>query len=158
MTGRPHWGSYLQYDTDHRPDIDRALLRRVWQYGKPYRPLLVGVIATVLITSWLAVVPPLLVRRLIDEALPEKDFGLLTLLGLGIIGLPILSSLIGIAQRWWSARAGEGIIYDLRRQLYDHLQGMSLRFFTATKTGANRFRGAGLAHLPNRGAFRRALS
>jgi ATP-binding cassette subfamily B protein len=135
MTGRPHWGSYLQYDTDHRPDIDRALLRRVWQYGKPYRPLLVGVISTVLITSWLAVVPPLLVRRLIDEALPEKDFGLLTLLGLGIIGLPILSSLIGIAQRWWSARAGEGIIYDLRRQLYDHLQGMSLRFFTATKTG-----------------------
>jgi ATP-binding cassette subfamily B protein len=135
MTGRPHWGSYLQYDLDQRPDIDRKLLRRVWQYGKPYRPLLIGVIATVLATSWLAVIPPLLIRRLIDEALPRKDVGLLTVLGLGVIGLPVLSSLIGIAQRWWSARAGEGVIYDLRRQLYDHLQMMSLRFFTATKTG-----------------------
>lgn len=136
MIGRPGWGSFLQYGPDdQRPDIDRALLKRVWQYGKPYRRQLIGVISTVLITSWLAVIPPLLIRRLIDEALPQKDLRLLTLLGLGTVGLPLVSSLIGILQRWWSARAGEGIIYDLRRQLYEHLQRMSLRFFTATKTG-----------------------
>lgn len=122
-------------DEGERPEINRALLARVWQYGKPYRRLLIGVISTVLITSSLAVVPPLLIRRLIDEALPQKDLRMLTLLGLGTVGLPLVSSLIGILQRWWSARAGEGIIYDLRRQLYDHLQRMSLRFFTATKTG-----------------------
>ena len=134
-TFRPHWGSFLQYDGDERPDIDRALLRRVWSYGKPYRRQLIGVIVTVLVISSLGVVPSLLTRRLIDEALPNKDLGQLTLLGLGIVSLPLLSSLIGIVQRWWSARAGEGIIYDLRRELYDHLQNMSLRFFTATKTG-----------------------
>lgn len=122
-------------DDAEPPEINRALLARVWEYGKPYRRLLVGVISTVLVTSWLAVVPPLLFRRLIDEALPQKDLGMLTLLGIGTVGIPLVSSLIGIVQRWWSARAGEGIIYDLRRQLYDHLQGMSLRFFTATKTG-----------------------
>lgn len=132
---RPHWGSYLQYDGGERPDIDKALLKRVWSYGKPYRRQLIGVIVTVLATSWLGVVPPLLIRRLIDDALPRKDLRLLTILGLGIVALPLLSSLIGIVQRWWSARAGEGIIYDLRRQLYDHVQNMSLRFFTATKTG-----------------------
>ena len=132
---RPHWGSYLQYDGQERPDIDRALLKRVWSYGKPYRRQLIGVIVTVLGTSWLGVVPPLLTRRLIDDAIPRKDLRLLTLLGLGIVAVPLLSSLIGIVQRWWSARVGEGIIYDLRRQLYEHLQNMSLRFFTTTKTG-----------------------
>ncbi len=135
QTFRPHWGSYLHYDGGERPDIDRALLRRVWSYGKPYRRQLIGVIVTVLIVSSLGVLPPLLIRRLIDDALPNKDLRLLTLLGFGIIALPLLSSLLGIVQRWWSSRAGEGIIYDLRRQLYDHLQNMSLRFFTATKTG-----------------------
>ncbi|HEY7563627.1 MAG TPA: ABC transporter ATP-binding protein [Acidimicrobiia bacterium] len=130
------WGSYMRVGADdERPDIDRALLARVWKYGRPYRPLLIGVIATVLVTSLLSVIPPQLIRRLIDEALPQKDLRLLTLLGLGTVALPLTSSLIGILQRWWSARAGEGVIYDLRRQLYDHLQEMSLRFFTATKTG-----------------------
>ena len=135
QTFRPHWGSYLQYDGQERPDIDRALLKRVWSYGKPYRRQLIGVIVTVLVISSLGVLPPLLTRQLIDEALPNKDLRQLTLLGLGIVALPLLTSLIGIVQRWWSSRAGEGIIYDLRRQLYDHLQNMSLRFFTATKTG-----------------------
>jgi ATP-binding cassette subfamily B protein len=130
-----NWGSYLRYDGEERPDIDRALLKRVWSYGKPYRKQLIGVIVTVLIISSLSVLPPILTRRLIDVALPNKDIGQLSLLGLGIVALPLLNSLIGILQRWWSSRAGEGIIYDLRRQLYDHLQNMSLRFFTATKTG-----------------------
>lgn len=130
-----NWGSYLRYDGEEKPDLDRALLKRVWSYGKPYRRQLVGVIVTVLLISSLSVLPPILTRRLIDVALPNKDLRLLSLLGLGIVALPLLNSLIGILQRWWSARVGEGIIYDLRRQLYDHLQNMSLRFFTATKTG-----------------------
>jgi len=135
QTFHSNWGSYLRYDGEERPDIDRALLKRVWSYGKPYRRQLIGVIVTVLLISSLSVLPPILVRRLIDVALPNKDLGQLTLLGLGIVALPLLNSLIGILQRWWSSRVGEGIIYDLRRQLYDHLQNMSLRFFTATKTG-----------------------
>ena len=57
------------------------------------------------------------------------------MLGLGMVALPLVSSAIGVLQRWWSARAGEGIIFDLRRQLYEHLQRMSLRFFTSTRTG-----------------------
>lgn len=130
------WYSYLQYDEDQdRPEVDRALLRRVWAYGRPYTSALIGTLATVLIISGLQVVPPILTRRILDDAIPERDLGALTVLGLGMVAVPIISSLVGIAQRWWSSQAGEGIIFDLRCQLYQHLQRMSLRFFTATKTG-----------------------
>jgi ATP-binding cassette subfamily B protein len=81
------------------------------------------------------VVPPILIRLLVDRALPYRDISLLTLLGVGMILVPLINALIGVAQRWWSSRVGEGIIFDLRRELFDHLQRMSLRFFTATRTG-----------------------
>ncbi|HVR77531.1 MAG TPA: ABC transporter ATP-binding protein [Acidimicrobiia bacterium] len=130
------WWSYLQYDEEQdRPDIDRALLRRVWSYGRPYLGGLIGVLVTIVIISGLSVVPPILIRLLVDDALPNKDIQLLTLLGVGMILVPLINALIGVAQRWWSSRVGEGIIFDLRRELFNHLQRMSLRFFTATKTG-----------------------
>lgn len=130
------WYSYLRYDEDQdRPSIDRALLRRVWSYAKPYRRMLTGVLVTVLIVSGLTVVPPVLIRYLIDSAIPEKNLGLLTWLGLGMVAVPVVAALVGVAQRWWSSRAGEGIIFDLRAELFTRLQRMSLRFFTATKTG-----------------------
>jgi ATP-binding cassette subfamily B protein len=130
------WHSYLQYDDQHpRPSIDRVLLKRVWAYGRPYRTALAGVVITVLFISGLDVVPAVLMREIVDRAIPERDLLLLTWLGAAMLAVPIVSALIGVAQRWWSARAGEGIIFDLRRQLYDHLQRMSLRFFTATRTG-----------------------
>jgi ATP-binding cassette subfamily B protein len=107
----------------------------VWRYGRPYRGQLIGITFTVIATAVISVLPPLLIRQLIDQALPQRDLSMLTLLGAGMVLLPLLNSGIGVLQRWWSARVGEGIIYDLRRQLYEHLQGMSLRFFTSTRTG-----------------------
>jgi ATP-binding cassette subfamily B protein len=107
----------------------------VWSYGAPYRFALFGVLATVLIISGLSVVPPIITRLIIDEAIPNRDLGQLTWLGAAMVAVPLVNSLVGIAQRWWSSRAGEGIIYDLRRELYEHLQRMSLSFFTSTKTG-----------------------
>ncbi len=70
-----------------------------------------------------------------DDALPDKDVGLLTWLGIGMVSVPLINAIVGSVQRWMSSKAGEGIIYDLRRSLYRHLQGMSMRFFTSTKTG-----------------------
>jgi ATP-binding cassette, subfamily B, bacterial len=130
------WHSYLQYDEDQeKPKVDRALLKRVWSYGRPYRSALAGVLFTVLVIAVLGVIPPLIIREIVDAAIPQRDLGLLTWLGIGVIAVPVVSALVGVLQRYWSSIAGEGIIYDLRRQLYEHLQGMSLRFFTATKTG-----------------------
>src|SRR5690606_14921335 len=130
------WYSYIRYDEDQdRPSVDRALLRRVWSYARPYRGTLLGILVTVLVISGFGVVPPLLIRYLIDVAIPNRDLGLLTLLGAGMVLVPLVSALVGVLQRWWSSKAGEGIIFDLRRELFQHLSRMSLRFFTATKTG-----------------------
>ncbi|MBW3666534.1 MAG: ABC transporter ATP-binding protein/permease [Actinobacteria bacterium] len=130
------WWSYLKYDEEQdRPDIDRELLTRVWGYGRPYKAGLAGILATIVVISSLSVVPALLIRALIDRAIPDEDVALLTLLGLGMVGVPLVNAGVGVVQRWLSSKVGEGIIFDLRRQLFAHLQLMSLRFFTATRTG-----------------------
>ena len=97
--------------------------------------MLIGVLVTILAISILSVIPPLLIRDLVDRAVPEADIGRLTLLGVGMVAVPLVNVSVGTLQRWMSAKAGEGIIFDLRCSLYTHLQAMSLRFFTETKTG-----------------------
>ncbi len=130
------WWSYIRYDEKRdRPRVSRALLRRVAGYGWPYLPQIVIMLAVILATSLLSLVPPLLYRDLIDHALPQRDFHRLNLLALGMITVPVLNGLLGVCQRYLSARVGEGVIFDLRRALFEHLQRMSLRFFTRTKTG-----------------------
>jgi ATP-binding cassette subfamily B protein len=93
------------------------------------------VLVTIVTTSLIELIPPLLYRDLIDNVLPNRDTARLNLLALGMIGIPVTSGLIGVAERYLSARVGEGIIFDLRQQMYAHLQRMSLRFFTHTKSG-----------------------
>jgi ATP-binding cassette subfamily B protein len=74
-------------------------------------------------------------RDLIDRAIPDENLSRVTTLGLLMVAVPIVNGVVGVAQRWASARAGEGIIFDLRTGLYSHLQRMSLGFFTATRPG-----------------------
>ena len=107
----------------------------MWSYGRPYSRWLVGLFGTIILISSLSVVPALLIRVLIDEAIPDANIGQLTSLGLAMVGVAFAIALVGVLQRWISSKVGEGIIFDLRRELYAHLQRMSLRFFTATKTG-----------------------
>ena len=92
-------------------------------------------LALILAITLLNLIPPLLTRNLIDYALPQGNAVRLTLLALGMIIVALLSGLLGVGQRFLSAIIGEGVIYDLRVALYGHLQHMSLRFFTHTKTG-----------------------
>jgi ATP-binding cassette subfamily B protein len=74
-------------------------------------------------------------RDLLNEAIPDGDLRRVTLLGLGMVLVPLLNGIFGVVQRWASASVGEGIIFDLRLQLFSHLQRMPLSFFTATRTG-----------------------
>jgi ATP-binding cassette subfamily B protein len=83
----------------------------------------------------LGLVSPLLFRDLIDNAIPNRDFTRLNWLALGMIGVPIISGLVGVGQRYLSSYIGESLIKDLRDELYRHMQRMSLRFFTNAKTG-----------------------
>jgi ATP-binding cassette, subfamily B, bacterial len=130
------WWSYIKYDEERdRPQVDRALLRRVLAYALPYRGLLAVVLVTILVITAVSLAPPLLMRDLIDRAIPDRDLGRVTALGLAMIAVPLVSGIVGVVQRWASARAGEGIIFDLRTGLYGHLQRMSLAFFTTARPG-----------------------
>lgn len=118
-----------------RQKIDRHLLARVFSYARPYSGSVAIVLIAIVIVSLLGLVPPLLYRRLIDVVLPSGDIRQLNLLAVAMLGIPLLSGAFSVVQRHFSAKAGEGIIFDLRQQMYDHLQHMSLRFFTDTKSG-----------------------
>jgi ATP-binding cassette, subfamily B, bacterial len=130
------WWSYVRYDENQdRPQLNRELLRRVLRYGLAYKKEMVIALVTIVIISLASLVPPLLVGDLIDNAIPSKNLGRVSVLGVGMVLVPLLNGGFGVLQRWASASIGEGIIFDLRCQLFSHLQRMSLGFFTATRTG-----------------------
>jgi ATP-binding cassette subfamily B protein len=130
------WRSFIRYDEEHdRPKVSRALFRRVAAYARPYMGGIIMILATMLGISLLSLIPPLLIRDLLDRALPQREISRLNLLALGMVAVPLINGLLGVAQRYTSARIGEGIIFDLRRAVYAHLQRMSLRFYTNTRVG-----------------------
>ncbi|HEX5824978.1 MAG TPA: ABC transporter ATP-binding protein [Candidatus Limnocylindrales bacterium] len=110
-------------------------IRRIAAFFLPYRRQVAIVLGAILLTSFIGLVNPILLKLLIDIAIPERNWGLLNLfVGLMIV-LPILSGLIGVGQSYLNNVIGQSDMHDLRTALYAHLQTMPLRFFTETKTG-----------------------
>lgn len=116
--------------------IQRGTLRRVGRFARPYRRVLIGYVGVIAVSALLAVIPPLLFRRIVDVALPERDRGLILTLTVAAAGLALLDAGLSLAMRWCSARVGEGLIFDLRVALFDHLQHQAPAFFTRAQTGA----------------------
>lgn len=116
--------------------IERALLRRVLRLTRPYKGALIGFLITVVLAAGLGAVQPLLFRALIDDALKNRDKDLLLLLSLAAVAIAIASAGLALFQRYYSAKVGEGLIYDMRVALFDHVQRMPISFFTRTQTGA----------------------
>jgi ATP-binding cassette subfamily B protein len=116
--------------------MNRQTLRRVLGYVRPYRAVLIGFVITVVVSSIVIAIPPLLLRAVLDDAIPEKDRTLVMVLAMTAIALAFAEAVLSLVQRWFSARLGEGLIYDLRVELFDHVQRMPLAFFTRTQTGA----------------------
>ncbi len=133
--GMGGWWQYLSAEDSNESNIDRHLLQRVWQYARPYQGRITIILLAISLSVLLGLLPPLIYRRLIDTTLPNKDYTELNLLALGMIAVPISSGIIQVVQRYHSSTVGEGLIRDLRQTLYGHMQQMSLRFFTNTKTG-----------------------
>ncbi len=116
--------------------IEREVLRRVLRYARPYRRLLVGFLATVILAAVVGALPPLLFRALLNGIYRGTDSTTVIWIALGAVGLALSAALLSLVQRWYSARVGEGLIYDLRVDLFDHVQRLPLAFFTRTQTGA----------------------
>jgi ATP-binding cassette subfamily B protein len=116
--------------------MDRELMKRVWQFAQPYRGMLNGFLLTIVLEAIEGIIPALLIKKIIDDALPNKDSGLVTQLALFMVALAFVDAALSMAERWWSSRIGEGLIFDLRVSLFDHTQRMPISFFTRTQTGA----------------------
>ncbi len=120
---------------DEKPKVTRELLLRVLAYAKPYWWQIGWMLVTILGSSALSVVSPLIFRQLIDNILPNKDLNKLVIFAFALLLVPLLNGGISVVQRKLNATVGEGVIYDLRVALFTRLQRMSLRFFTNTKVG-----------------------
>jgi len=117
--------------------LDRLVLGRVWAFARPYRYMLAGYVATILVSAVITILPPLVFRAIIDHhAIPRRDLAGLNKLALLAVGLAVVDLVLNLFQRWWTARIGEGLIFDLRSDLYQHVNRMPLAFFTRTQTGA----------------------
>jgi ATP-binding cassette subfamily B protein len=110
-------------------------MKRVLTYARPYRGKLTLLFLLIGAGIGLSLLSPLIVRQLIDHIIPNKDMRGLTLLSLALLGMPAINGVMNLFQRRLSSEVGEGVIYDLRMELYSRLQRMSLRFFTNTKVG-----------------------
>ncbi|MCC6799910.1 MAG: ABC transporter ATP-binding protein [Anaerolineae bacterium] len=122
--------------SDERPrTANWALLKRVLGYARPYWWQITLLLLTILLTTGLGLLQPLILRDLIDTTLPNRNATRLNFLAGALVLIPIATGLISIFQRKLNASVGEGVIFDLRVSLYRHLQRMSIRFFTHTKTG-----------------------
>jgi ATP-binding cassette subfamily B protein len=116
--------------------IDSRVIRRAWAFARPFRRSIVGFLASIVVDALIALVPPLIFRAIIDTAIPTGNRRQIWLLaGLAVV-VAVGDAGLAIVQRWYSARIGEGLIYELRVALFDKVQQMPVAFFTRTQTGA----------------------
>ncbi|MBP7631033.1 MAG: ABC transporter ATP-binding protein [Acidimicrobiales bacterium] len=113
-----------------------GLVGRVWRFAHAYRSRVFAFLGLVVVQSFLGLVPPLVIKQIIDHAVPRQDRGQVTVLAGFMVLAAFASGALSMVERWLSATIGEGLIYDLRSALFDHVQRQPIAFFTRTQTGA----------------------
>lgn len=111
-------------------------LKRIFAYAIPYKSTFVLFLFCLIADAFLTIATPLLLRELIDKGVIPKDRALVTTMAIAVAVLAILTAAVNIVVRWISSKIGEGLIYDLRSQVFRHVQEQSIAFFTRTQTGA----------------------
>jgi ATP-binding cassette subfamily B protein len=116
--------------------IDRHTVARVFRFAGPHKALISGFLAVTVVGAGMVVVTPLLVQRIVDDGILKGDRALVAWLAVAMAGVALFSALLSVVSGWLSSRIGEGLIFDLRTQVFGHVQRQSLAFFTRTQTGA----------------------
>ena len=111
-------------------------LKRIFAYAIPYKSTFVLFLFSLIADAFLTIATPLLLRELIDNGVIPKDRAVVTTMAIAVAVLALLTAAVNIVVRWISAKIGEGLIYDLRSQVFRHVQEQSIAFFTRTQTGA----------------------
>ncbi len=139
MSMQSVWQTYQSMTRDRSitgTRVSRGTVRRILTYAGPYRVIITIFLITLVGASLLSVAQPLLFRRIVDDGISVGNASLVTWTAVAIAGLAIADSALGLVSRWYSARIGEGLIFNLRTQVYDHVQRQSVAFFTRAQTGA----------------------
>ncbi len=116
--------------------VDRGTVRRVFSFARPHRRLIGFFLALTVVDAGLVVVTPLLIQHLVDDGITKGDTALITVLAAAMAATALVTAVLAVFSGWLSSRIGEGLIYDLRSQVFGHVQRQSLAFFTRTQTGA----------------------
>lgn len=116
--------------------IERRTVRRVLSFARPHRRAILLFLAVTILDAVLVVAPPLLLQRIVDDGITPGNTEVVIVLAMAIAVVAVVDSLLGLLGGYLSSRIGEGLIYDLRTQVFGHVQRQSLAFFTRTQTGA----------------------
>ena len=132
----PHHMMPGDADSVRGVELADGTLRRVWQFARPYRVTIFVFLMAILLAALLALVPPFVVREILDNAIPDEDRGRIVVLAAIAVMAALGDAALAILQRWCSAKVGEGLIFDLRGALFAKVQRMPIAFFTRTPTGS----------------------
>jgi ATP-binding cassette subfamily B protein len=127
---------HAMHQDPERRRFSRATLRRILDFTRPHRRELMVFLAVSIVTAVAAVATPLLAGQVIDAIEDQRDQGLVAGLAVVIAVIAVAEAVFSMLNRWLSARIGEGLILDLRRAVFTHVQRMPIAFFTRTRTGA----------------------
>jgi ATP-binding cassette subfamily B protein len=116
--------------------LTKGTLKRILRFAKPFRLHITVFLVLVVLSAFLVIASPLLFKKIVDDGITKGNAGLVTALALVVALLAVVEAALGLMQRWFSARIGEGLIYDLRTKVFAHVQQMPVAFFTRTQTGA----------------------
>jgi ATP-binding cassette subfamily B protein len=139
MGGSPTWSTMRSFMRDESVKNQRlapGTVRRIVAFARPVAPQIAVFLLLVVVGAVFVVLPALLVKQIVDHGILAGDRGVVTGLALLIAGIAVLDALIGLAERYYSARIGEGLIFALRTRVFGHVQRMPVAFFTRTQTGA----------------------
>lgn len=139
MGGGGPWQAYRSFTRDPavaRRRVSRATVRRIMGFSRPYRREIGWFLATLVVGSVLVVAQPLLFRRIVDDGITAGNSVVVTQTAILVLVLALADAGIGLVGRWYSSRIGEGLIFDLRTEVFGHVQRQPIAFFTRTQTGA----------------------
>jgi ATP-binding cassette subfamily B protein len=133
------WGLMRSFRRDESvtsQKLSTGILRRIARFARPYRRMLLVFLVLIVLDALLGAANPLIYRAIIDDGILPHDSGVVVQLALLLAVLALSDVVLSLWQRWISARIGEGLIFDMRTQVFAHFQRMPIAFFTRTQTGA----------------------
>lgn len=139
MQNMAPWHAYRGFTSDSsvkNQSLSGGTVRRVLTYARGFKKAIVAYLVLLVIDSILVIAQPLMFKHIVDTSIPAQDAAGVTWMAIGIAVIALVSAGLGVVSRWIQSRIGEGLIYNLRTEVFDHVQRQSIAFFTRAQTGA----------------------